>query len=202
MPATNQKPAPPTPASPRNTAKYTNKDGSKFITVPKSTPSDSSQPSTPTIAAKSVNPLPNPPTPDAPLQNVNRKKQKRRQKALAKAAAVEQAANALPDPSSTSNGPNEALPDDQDVVVSDEEDVEDARNGDLAGTNGHSRPASKSKKNKKKKRKNADEFGDVDNSPVVSTSVPRMTSQDVSRPSGMSRDKIWSTSNHEERERN
>ncbi|KAK8918213.1 Stress response protein NST1 [Metarhizium anisopliae] len=203
MPATNQKPAPPTPASPRNTAKYTNKDGSKFITVPKSTPSDSSQPSTPTIAAKSANPLPNPPTPDAPLQNVNRKKQKRRQKALAKAAAVEQAANALPDPSSTSNGLSETLPDDQDVVVSDEEDMEDAQNGEFAapGTNGHSRSAPKSKKTKKKKRKNAEEFGDVDNSPVISTSVPRMTSQDVSRPSGMSRDKIWSTSNHEERER-
>ncbi|KHN98649.1 stress response protein nst1 [Metarhizium album ARSEF 1941] len=203
MPATNQKPALTTSTSPRSTAKYTNKDGSKFITVPKSTPSDSSQPSTPTIAAQSVNSPPNPPASDAPVQTVNRKKQKRRQKALAKAAAAEQAANALPDPSAMSKGPNEGLAEDQAVIVSDGEEAEDARNGDfcLPGLNGHSCPAPKSKKNKKKKKKNAGELADGDNSPAISASASQMVSKVVSRPSGMSRDKIWSTSNHEERER-
>ncbi|TWU71986.1 Stress response protein nst1 [Metarhizium rileyi] len=193
MPATNQKPATPTPASPRSTAKYTNKDGSKFITVPKSTASDSSQPSTPTIATNSANLPPHLPTPDAPVQAVNRKKQKRRQKALAKAAAAEQAADGLPDPALTSQRPSEPFLDDQDIGVSDDE---------IEGVlNGHSGPAPKPKKSKKKKKKSAEESGNVDNSPAISTPVPQTASQDVSRPSGMSRDKIWSTSNHEERER-
>ncbi|OAQ64065.1 stress response protein nst1-like protein [Pochonia chlamydosporia 170] len=202
MPATNQKPAPLTPASPRNTAKYTNKDGSKFITVPKSTPSDSSQPSTPTIAAKSTHPPPNHSNPDVPVQPVNRKKQKRRQKALAKAAAAELAANGLADPASTSQQPSRPSPEDQEAAFSDDE-AEDALNGDLDGTgsNGHNDSTSKSKKNKKKKKKNVAGQGDADQSPAVSTSALQTAAQDSSRPSGMSRDKIWSTSNHEERER-
>lgn len=202
MPATNQKPAPPTPASPRNTAKYTNKDGSKFITVPKSTPSDSSQPSTPTIPSNSVNLPPNPPSLHAPLPTVNRKKQKRRQKALAKAAAAEQAANGGAYSPSTLDKPIEALPDDQDVIESDDE-PEDTLNGDMVtpGTNGHPGHAVKSKKGKKKKKKNAGSYDDADHSPSISASVPLDSIQDDARPSGMSRDKIWSTSNHEERER-
>ncbi|KAJ4140480.1 Stress response protein nst1, partial [Fusarium oxysporum] len=70
MPANNQRPAAQTPVSPRNTAKYTNKDGSKFITCP---------------TTEASNPD------NDPAPTVNRKKQKRRQKAALNAA--QQAAN-------------------------------------------------------------------------------------------------------------
>ncbi|WKT50201.1 hypothetical protein QSH57_015149 [Fusarium oxysporum f. sp. vasinfectum] len=91
MPANNQRPAAQTPVSPRNTAKYTNKDGSKFITVPKGATSESSLPSTPTTAKASAPPLEASNPDNDPAPTVNRKKQKRRQKAALKAA--QQAAN-------------------------------------------------------------------------------------------------------------
>ncbi|KAL7937303.1 hypothetical protein V8C35DRAFT_292137 [Trichoderma chlorosporum] len=213
MPAHHQKPAPLAPASPRNTAKYTNKDGSKFITVPKASPSDSSRPSTPTIAKPNNAP---PPADAAGLDDtsaptVNRKKQKRRQKAAAKAAAA-QAANGHPSPALSSD---KQMPADYELVASDEDDdvydlVDDAE--PRPTTNGHMIDPKANKKNKKKKKKNgnvvhAEEpepehhhlnhhhhthryHGDV---PAPAASAPR--------GSGMSRDKIWSTSNHEERER-
>ncbi|KAG9230679.1 salt tolerance down-regulator-domain-containing protein [Amylocarpus encephaloides] len=85
---TTQSPLSPTSKA---TAKYKNKDGSKFITVPKlSNTSDSSETS-PTMAHTTAKPnghLPTPPTDSingAPT--VNRKKQKRREKLAAKLAA-------------------------------------------------------------------------------------------------------------------
>lgn len=193
MPASNQKPASPTPASPRSTSKYTNKDGSKFITVPKGLSPDSSLPPTPT--ANIAPPLSNDHDHDAEDKPVNRKKQKRRQKAAAKAAALD----------SEQNGTSHA------AVASPSQHVANAAAtrpnpaaahgfpGENQSANGEPASSSKSKKNKKKKKKAAvadmQPVGSVDDSPNPEASA------EVTRGSGMSRDKIWSTSNQEERER-
>lgn len=88
-----QQPPPPSAPTAKATAKYTNKDGSKFITVPKGNVSPVTSPPSPA--------LPPPASVDgkgtthsdpadpgsAGTTTVNRKKQKRREKAAAKAAA-------------------------------------------------------------------------------------------------------------------
>ncbi|KAL7944230.1 hypothetical protein V8C42DRAFT_326208 [Trichoderma barbatum] len=214
MPAHHQKPAPLAPASPRNTAKYTNKDGSKFITVPKASPSDSSRPSTPTVAKSNSAPPPADSTGlDTSAPTVNRKKQKRRQKAAAKAAAA-QAANGHPSPALSSDKP---MPVDYELVASDEDEddpydlVDDAEPRSTA--NGHTIDPKANKKNKKKKKKNgadyhAEEMESEQHHHSNHHHHHHRYHGDVSAPappaprgSGMSRDKIWSTSNHEERER-
>ncbi|KAH6970874.1 salt tolerance down-regulator-domain-containing protein [Ilyonectria sp. MPI-CAGE-AT-0026] len=200
MPATNQKPATQTPASPRNLAKYTNKDGSKFITVPKGTPSESSQPSTPTTTKHSA-PPPEPNASNDTAPTVNRKKQKRRQKAAAKAAA-EQAANGHADHISGSGMTSGHHRADHEIVASDDDDADYGLGAHHSGSmsNGHLPIDAKSKKNRKKKKKNA--AGDSDTaSPTPAHSHLESQSSTVGRGSGMSRDKIWSTSNQEERER-
>ncbi|UKZ80349.1 hypothetical protein TrVFT333_008107 [Trichoderma virens FT-333] len=204
------------PASPRNTAKYTNKDGSKFITVPKASPSDSSRPSTPTVA-KSNKALPPAAADstglDTSAPTVNRKKQKRRQKAAAKAAAA-QAANGHPSPALSSD---KQMPADYELVASDEDEddaydlVDDAE--PRSTSNGHTIDPKTNKKNKKKKKKNGAGAHAEEIEPEQHRhnhhhhhnhhyhgdgSVPAAPAP---RGSGMSRDKIWSTSNHEERER-
>ncbi|KAL7792164.1 salt tolerance down-regulator domain-containing protein [Trichoderma ceciliae] len=211
MPAPHQKPAPLAPASPRNTAKYTNKDGSKFITVPKGSPSDSSRPSTPTIAKSNSAPPPLDSTGlDTSAPIVNRKKQKRRQKAAARAAAV-QAANGHPSPALSSD---KQMPADYELVASDEDDdVEYDLADDVEATsttNGHTIDTKSNKKNKKKKKRNGAGVNADDIAPEQhhhhhhhhhyheGGSAPPAPAP---RGSGMSRDKIWSTSNHEERER-
>ncbi|KAK7429341.1 Stress response protein nst1 [Neonectria magnoliae] len=199
MPANNQKPASQTPASPRNTAKYTNKDGSKFITVPKGTPSESSQPSTPTT----TKPTAPPPEPNANSDAgpaVNRKKQKRRQKAAAKAAA-EQAANGYSDVASVPGKTSGTGPADDEMVVSDDEhEYVLGVSHQMPMTNGHLMLDAKSKKNRKKKKKNVAEHSDTA-SLITEPPHHQSHSSAVGRGSGMSRDKIWSTSNQEERER-
>ncbi|KAM4067049.1 salt tolerance down-regulator domain-containing protein [Hirsutella rhossiliensis] len=202
MPASKQKPAPPAPPSPRNIAKYTNKDGSKFITVPKGTASDSSQPSTPTTSAKPNDQPAALLALDASAPTVNRKKQKRRQKAAAKAAA-ELAANGHANSAPGPLNPQDDPVGDHDAVTSDDEADDPAAHGVSSrfGPNGHpDLPTAKSKKNKKKKKKNAgvDAAGET---PSATTAESPVNAPVVTRGPGMSRDKIWSTSNHEERER-
>ncbi|KAK1251249.1 hypothetical protein MKX07_005804 [Trichoderma sp. CBMAI-0711] len=214
MPAHHQKPAPLAPASPRNTAKYTNKDGSKFITVPKGSPSDSSRPSTPPAVAKSSSaPPPADSTAlDTSAPAVNRKKQKRRQKAAAKAAAA-QAANGHPSPALSSDKQTSAY---YEPVASDEDDVEYVLADDVEPTstaNGHTIDSKANKKNKKKKKRTDGGGHAAQTEPEQHRnyhhhhhhhyhgdgSAPAAPA--TTRGSGMSRDKIWSTSNHEERER-
>ncbi|KAI2617620.1 salt tolerance down-regulator-domain-containing protein [Hypomontagnella submonticulosa] len=114
MPAKNNNRQPvaqaPPPAAPKATAKYTNKDGTKYISVPKSSASTPPAQPSPTTTSSSRGGAPTnpPPSTDAPpAPPVNRKKQKRRAKAAAKAAAeqAEAAANGLPSPASTSSAP-------------------------------------------------------------------------------------------------
>lgn len=200
MPASKQKPAAPAPPSPRNTAKYTNKDGSKFITVPKGTASDSSPPSTPTTSAKANDLAAAPLTLDASAPTVNRKKQKRRQKAAAKAAA-EMAANGYANPAPGPLSPQDDPLGDQDT--SDDEADEPVTHGvsPHLGPNGHpDLHMAKSKKNKKKKKKHVAVDGPGETHSASTTESPGNPPV-VTRGPGMSRDKIWSTSNQEERER-
>jgi hypothetical protein len=78
------------PTSPnRFTAKYTNKDGSKFITVPKLNSSDSSEPS-PAMAqtTKTNGGMSHQPADTGLAPGINRKKAKRRQKQAAQAARL------------------------------------------------------------------------------------------------------------------
>lgn len=199
MPANHQRPAAQTPASPRNTAKYTNKDGSKFITVPKGA-SESSQPSTPT-SSKQAEALPeNPGQDSAAAPTVNRKKQKRRQKAAAKAAA-EQAANGYQSVMPMPVHPHANELENGGLVNSDDDEDYDDVLG--SGTvNGYSESGSKGRKGKKKKKKGvADIVHSRHHSPARNASSHIHSPLASHRASGMSRDKIWSTSNQEERER-
>ncbi|KAL2683162.1 hypothetical protein Neosp_007629 [[Neocosmospora] mangrovei] len=198
MPANNQKPASQTPASPRNTAKYTNKDGSKFITVPKGSPSESSLPPTPTTTKASA------PPPDASNDPpaVNRKKQKRRQKAAAKLAMQQQTTNGHDAASGAGSAAGSTLgrgPADHEEVESDDEH-EYVLASEVSGptSNGHLLADSKSKKKNKKKKKGGAASSD---SPQLAADQNLPSQPNMSRGSGMSRDKIWSTSNQEERER-
>ncbi|KAF4435748.1 hypothetical protein F53441_13452 [Fusarium austroafricanum] len=200
MPANNQRPAAQTPVSPRSTAKYTNKDGSKFITVPKGATSESSLPSTPTAAKPSGPPLETSNADNEPAPTVNRKKQKRRQKAAEKAAqkAANGHANNVAGAVTGAGSMSGRGPADHEEVES-EDEHEYVLAGELTDpiTNGHVPSDSKSKKNKKKKKKgpNADPA-----SPAPEPLEPEPPSHLTQGP-GMSRDKIWSTSNQEERER-
>ncbi|KAK1965508.1 hypothetical protein LY78DRAFT_658227 [Colletotrichum sublineola] len=205
MPANHRQPASQTPASPNTkaTARYTNKDGSKIITVPKGPPStEPSQPSTPTLSAR-------PPSvqttatngADSSAPTVNRKKQKRRAKAAAKAAA-EQAVGQNPNgrsspaPGASASKPQPAQDDDD--QHSSDDDAEDHHSADgHRGVNGVA-SAKSSKKSKKKKKKNAKNphLGNpqFDNAPHSHAPLNP-------RGSGISKDKIWNTSSQEERER-
>ena len=216
MPANHRHPAPQAGAGalPKTTAKYTNKDGTKYIEVPKSSASTPPAQPSPTTTASSRGGVPanQPPASSdpQPAPHVNPKKQKRRAKAAAKAAAKqaqEAAVNGLPSPASTASAPP---PPSLDAPLKDSpnhnhhhghpsqgqrhelanrisepgdwgEETE-SDDGEHHGPNGTA-AASNSKKSKKKKKKTAA------NSPTPS------------RPSGMSKEKIWNTSGPEERER-
>lgn len=206
MPPNNQRPATNTPASPRSTAKYTNKDGSKFITVPKAA---GGQLATTTSDPSATSPLTTPassnPSADAnfdtePAPAVNRKKQKRRQKAAAKAAA--EAANGHPTPTSRATRTEHGTADDDAGESDNDDDHDEGDDGTESALNGHSsyQASSKGKKNKKKKKKaGAHSTEDL----LPSESIPESHTPHtlMHRGPSFSRDKIWSTSNHEERER-
>ncbi|TDZ67606.1 Stress response protein nst1 [Colletotrichum trifolii] len=211
MPANHRQAASQTPASPDNkaTARYTNKDGSKIITVPKGPPSaEPSLPSTPTSSA-------NDPNPNAGVANgvesqqpaINRKKQKRRAKAAAKAAA-EQAAVQTPN-GRPSLAPADPAPSflpthddpDQDFSDDDHDDHRSLDDGLEANGVAGAKPK-KSKKKKKKKGKNSQQlvhaqFDGMPHSHSHSHSHPH--SPLPSAGHAMSKDKIWNTSSNQER---
>lgn len=207
MKGTRNPPPAPAPSS-SLTAKIASKDGSKVITIPKtSAPAiDSTQP-TPQPSQQPAQTPESAPAP-APTQSVNRKKQKRRAKAAAKAAkaaAAEQARSQEQQPPSTNGAyvaqeEQEPKPGDQPAPGAGEpEGEEDGRNQnetlqdqqDQQGQQAQQNGTSKSKKKKKKKKKDKDAAGQNDNSGNPSSS----------KSSGMSREKIWNTSSQEERER-
>ena len=194
----------PPPLSPTSkaTAKYTNKDGSKYITVPKGTASaDSSQPSPTTVpavtarnSASAAGPVGGPVS-NGQTQPVNRKKQKRREKAAAKAAAGQGPSGKPPTglpspPASQAPHSGEAEQDSQD---DDEPDADEDHQNSHPQPNGHAAEStSKGKKSKKKKKKGA-ATGSEGSRDQGGSSAPA--------PSGMSRERIWNNSSQEERER-
>ncbi|KAI2780663.1 salt tolerance down-regulator-domain-containing protein [Daldinia loculata] len=197
----------PQPPTPKATAKYTNKDGTKYISVPKSSASTPPPQPSPTTTSSSRGGAPtNIPTAAdmPPAQPVNRKKQKRRAKAAAKAAAeqAEAVANGLPSPASTSSVPlpigtesqrkdahysrntipSEIPPSDNHTHNGEDwGDETDSDDEHPESTNGSAQKPSKKSKKKKKK-------GTIEE-PVSNN------------PSGISKEKIWNTSNEQERER-
>ncbi|KAJ4403502.1 Stress response protein nst1 [Neurospora sp. IMI 360204] len=213
-------PPPPAPQSPTSkaTAKYTNKDGSKFITVPKgSTPADSAQPS-PTITT-AANATPGPQLAstshtqghgqgqvERQVQPVNKKKAKRRQKAAAKAAATQGIANPAPSngfPSpSPSNAQQSTEADHDDSHDEHPEEFNDRRDSRTSNTheNGFAEGAPTSSKKSKKKKKKSNATAELLNSPRHDAylSAPHLSQQ---QRSGISKEKIWNTSSQEERER-
>lgn len=179
-------------------AKYRNRDGSKFITLPDTTSAPSSAQPSPTAPAAPTTKPPTdstaPATSNGSMQ-VNRKKQKRREKERAKAAAAA-AVNGVANPSSSAgHGP---LQDPDPAEDSDEgEHLDSQLYQPHSQANGHTaEPAAKSKKSKKKKKKGG-AAADEDDHPAISS-----TSQSTTTPGpGISRERIWNTSSQEERER-
>lgn len=184
-------------------AKYRNRDGSKFITLPDTMSApDSAQPSPTTSAASGAKPqatgasgvTSNGPAP-APA-TVNRKKQKRREKAAAKAAA-EAALNAENANGASDSAGHRPI---HDPDQEDSEEDDDQFNSQLqahAQVNGRiPGPAPKSKKSKKKRHKGAAGAGELAEQPDSPT--PQLNTP---HPSGISKERIWNTSSQEERER-
>ncbi|KAI1073970.1 hypothetical protein F5B20DRAFT_565342 [Whalleya microplaca] len=202
-------------SAPKATAKYTNKDGTKYISVPKSSASTPPAQPSPTTTSSSRSGVPtNNPPPAAdipPAPPVNRKKQKRRAKAAAKAAA-EQAeaatANGLPSPASTSSAPlphpteapqkpahhiRIALPTDNHAphghIHSDEDWGDETESDDGQHLQHLQRPSTNGSVLKPKK-------------PKKKTKKKGLVDEDVPiHSSGISKEKIWNTSGREERER-
>jgi len=231
MPANQRQQTTQSPASPTSqpTAKYTNKDGSKFITVPKVfNPSDSSETS-PTMAQTTTKP--NGQAPSAPANAnesapaVNRKKQKRRQKQAAKLAAEQP-------PKSQANGAKapgkshfqeHALdgnyeddgqfdPAEGEVNYSDYEGDQFSGSYGHEGSsaNGHAIPASDhSGKKSKKKKKAKSQSGSLHRGHSGTNGISHndeslplpLSSADMPRGPGISKEKIWNTSSAEERQR-
>jgi hypothetical protein len=218
------------PASPNKaTAKYTNKDGSKFITVPKSTNSDSSEPS-PTMAqttktnGQTSNPLPD--TGVAP--GVNRKKQKRRQKQAARLAAeqptiangvksareVEQKMEEL-EARLRDHGLEEHYQENDrfdaagDEYYSDEDGDNYSYAPNDSPPNGYANPPNPAGKKSKRKKKKGGQASDstgqggaFTNGAHNHVSLPLPPLQaNLPRGPGISKEKIWNTSSQEERER-
>lgn len=204
--ASQQQPAAPVSPSTKGTAKYTNKDGSKFITVPK-VASSADQPS-PTVASM-PSPAPAPaPAADQAAPLVNRKKAKRRAKAAAKAAAEAElagnVANGLPSPAASgSHGDKPSIPE--------PEYSEDDRSHYPSHGNGHAPPPASKLKKKKVKKGDGSAASPMSSSrhppasvhshPAAGDHGPSPLEHSLSRASGISKEKIWNTSSQEERQR-
>ncbi|TVY16811.1 Stress response protein nst1 [Lachnellula arida] len=178
MPANQRQQSIQSPASPTSkpTAKYTNKDGSKFITVPKVfSPSDSSEAS-PAMAQTTTKPngqVPSPPTNSSnAIPSVNRKKQKRRDKQAAKLAAEQPTrlhTNGAHAPGKThfhehgldaryeENGQFDPAYGEQDYSDEDGDGYSGSYGNDGSSANGHAIPTSdpSGKKSRKKKKPGA-----------------------------------------------
>lgn len=206
--------------TPKATAKYTNKDGTKYISVPKSSASTPPAQPSPTTTSSSRGGAPtNGPTLSEPQPptTVNKKKQKRRAKAAAKAAAekeqaaVAATANGLPSPASTSSAPLpssatnrkhspisqrlshiEAIPPHSDQYNDDDwdEETESDDGASNAFAGASQHPSTNGSGPKSKKSKKKKK-----------PKKELVVEPEPVRPSGISREKIWNTSGPEERER-
>jgi len=193
-PAAATAPSPP-PVSPtgKATAKYTNKDGSKFITVPKPVSGDAAHPS----------PQPPAPTPsdvaaastDAPAPGVNKKKAKRRAKAAAKAKAEQDQAPTDPDAPSRPD----AAAAGREQGEADYDDVGRAPSADTPPPGDGLEPPGKSKKTRKKKKKSG-AAAVASEDAAASTQAPPDHAPGPPSRFDLPREKIWNTSSQEERD--
>lgn len=220
MPANNPSSASKAPLSPdsKNVSKYANKDGSKFIALPKPSPAaETSQATTPTSAAMpSTQSSVIGPASNGPPPGVNPKKQKRRQKIAAKAAAAAAAAaNGRSSPSTSVNARSSSTGHASAAsAVENEDDAEEPRplpqaqaqsshipsplpNGVHPGGNATA-PETQSKKSKKRKnkKKKGNAAGAQDQS---HGGVTYRQQQGAARP--QTNDRFWNTNSNEERER-
>ena len=214
----------PTSPSIKATSKYTNKDGSKFITILKSP--DVSETPTATMAHTAPAPAPNREVPAAPLNTngTNKKKQKRREKMAARLAAGqgEQGASNTArhgqETQQTGSGNRHTAniqfePAEEDLSSDDDYDgPSGSYDQDPSSPNGHSTsnlPAKSSKKKKRTKprRSSSGQTQSAANGMYQNHShhhpVPLLSSIPPNAPKGpgISREKIWNTSSQEERER-
>jgi hypothetical protein len=204
--------APPPPPSPsaKTISKYTNKDGSKFITIPKtgSSTTDSAQPSPSLDQSDGKNALQSDQAgPDSPAPAVNRKKQKRREKAAAKAAAEQAQVKSPQSPASAAASFDRRSLD----VEHDFSDGQYEHDHQGIHENGTAPPA-KAKKSRKKKKKAAgagtddthshDEYHDhhSHHDHVHHQHGHNHAPQSTHRGPGASEKKIWNTSSQEERQ--
>ncbi|CAK7199172.1 Stress response protein nst1 [Sporothrix eucalyptigena] len=226
--ATAALPSPTSPSS-KGTAKYTNKDGSKFITVPKvaspvmaGSPAPPFSPTRPPAAENNMSaPIDNDAAAAAPTGN--RKKAKRRAKAAARVKAEEEsnaaAATATPPVAPHRQGQNGVysiqLGDNLSTVAAKHSTSREATAVDSGDDEANSNDpaisgqpqegaASKSKKSKKKKKKKNNAAGGGDGAAAPNHSAPQP--QQAYRPpanatSNTVKEKIWNTNSQEERQR-
>lgn len=218
------------PTSPNKaTAKYTNKDGSKFITVPKSITSDLPEPSPALTQTTKTNGQMSAPSIDIGVApGVNRKKQKRRQKQAARLAAEQTTVpNGVESVREVKQKMEELEARLRDHGLQDkyrETDRFDAAEGEYysdedgdnysyvpndSPPNGYANPPNPSGKKSKRKKKKAGQVSEPTTQDGVFTngghshvSLPLPPLQaNLPRVPGISKEKIWNTSSQEERER-
>lgn len=193
-------------------SKYTNKDGSKFITIPKFSNSTDSSETSPNMAqatAKANAEASNPSSADqATAPTVNKKKQKRRQKLAEQAAkiAAEAASRAggldgSGNPGDAQSRPSPGYQGDQafDNMTGDRVYYSDDEGDGYSGSyeNSVSPPHSLSPQPTNTTAKPGKRKGKGKNASALASSSTAAPSQTI----GMSKEKIWNTSSQEERER-
>jgi len=227
MPANNRSSAqsqvpPPTSPSGKNIAKYTNKDGSKYIAVPKATSSAQTIETQPNMPTKPAMPTPQSSVLSAnngPPAGVNHKKQKRRQKMAAKAAAA--AGNGHPSMSAATTASSTApaveasssadrlIPEHDADADSSTRAVHGSSAASVASQNGahdlgEPSPAdtlSKSKKSKKKKKKKHSEPEGAEAAAEMEPQPGPSSYRPVQHQVARSDDRFWNTNSQEERQR-
>jgi hypothetical protein len=201
------------------TSKYTNKDGSKFITIPKFSNSTDSSEASPNMAqatAKANADATNPsPADQATAPTVNKKKQKRRQKLAEQAAKIAAEASSRPggfdgltNPGDAQSRPSPGYQGDQafENTTSDRVYYSDDEADGYSGSYEHSvspphslSPPPTNMTAKPGKRKGKGKSAQSDQTALASSSTA--TAAAPTQAVGMSKEKIWNTSSQEERER-
>ncbi|KAI1503814.1 salt tolerance down-regulator-domain-containing protein [Biscogniauxia marginata] len=222
MPANNRHSAqqPAASPAPKATAKYTNKDGTKYISVPKSSASTPpAQPSpTTTSSSRGGAPMSAPNAAEGiSVPAVNRKKQRRRAKAAAKAAEKaaaeksEATANGLPSPASTSSVPPPPLPKTERKNAHISRNVPSAEHYPPHSLNHIGEDWGEETESDDGHADSFSQDGDYlpPNGSASKSKKPKkkkkskvmVAEQAQVQPSGISKEKIWNTSGPEERER-
>ena len=209
-------------ATAKSSSKYTNKDGSKFITIPKPTETTDSPEPSPDMAHTTTKPngqVPVAADTNGTLPAVNKKKQKRREKERAKLAALHAANPELSESLAAVHGRNpmddlqrrlqgQSLKDSYDDEERYEEGYETDEIDDYPPyqQNGHSPPKATPSNHSKRRGHPSSSlpFHPSQNGVMhhhISLPIPPLVPTNMPRGPGISKEKIWNTSSQEERER-